>query len=101
MNTERNYRGTRGAQLPIVMLALALAAGFASVGQAQNVAEIFVTAERPEHDVTAALIREEMQSEARLAAWKTRMDVASDLDKRLSMENRPERIAAVKSGKRG
>lgn len=104
MKTERNYRGYRGAQLPTVMLTLALAVGFASVGQAQDVAEIVVTAEKPEHNVTAALIREEMQSEARLAAWKTRMDVATDLGKRLSMENRPERVAvgtAVKSGKRG
>ena len=104
MKTERNDRVFRGAQLPTVMLTLALAVGFASVGQAQDVAEIVVTADQPRHEMRAALIREEMQSEARLAAWKTRIEVASDLGKRLSTENRPERITvgtADKSDKRG
>ena len=104
MKTERNYREMRGAQLPTVMLTLALVVGFASVGLAQDVAEIVVTAERPTLELNAALIREEMQSEARLAAWKTRIDVATNLGKRLSTEHRPERITigtVVKTGKRG
>ena len=104
MKTERNYRVLRGAQLPTVMLTLALIAGFASVGQAQDVAEIVVTAEKPRHDETAASIRDERQSAARLVAQKTRIDVVSDLGERLSKENRPARVAvrqAVKAGERG
>jgi hypothetical protein len=104
MKTERTFRGNRGAQLLTVMLTLALVVGFASVGQAQDVAELVVTAEKPRHDVTAALIRDEMQSAARLAANKTRVTVVSDLGERLSKENRPARVAvrkAVKTGERG
>ena len=104
MNTERTFRAWRGAQLPTVMLLLASLAGFASVGQAQDVAEIVVTADKPEHDAKVALIREEMQSDARLAASQTRMEVMAELGRRLSKENRPPRVAvgsAVKNDNRG
>jgi len=97
MKTERNFRARRGAQLPTVTLLLALLVSFASVGQAQDVAEIVVTADKPEHDENAALIREEMQSDARLAVSKTRMDVAAELGQRLSKENRPPRVAVGKA----
>lgn len=97
MKTERNFRARRGAQLPTVMLLLASLVGFASVGQAQDVAEIVVTAEKRAHDVTAALIREEMQSDAQLAASKMRRDIAAELSRRLSKENRPPRLVIGRS----
>ena len=100
MKTERNFRAWRGAQLPTVMLMLALLVGFASVGQAQEVAEIVVTAEKRAHDVTAALIREEMQSDAQLAASKMRKDIAAELSRRLSKENRPPRLVIGSTAKK-
>lgn len=104
MKTERNFRAWRGAQLPTVMLLLAFLVSFASVGQAQDVAEIVVTAEKRAHDVTAALIREEMKSDAQLAASKMRKDIAAELSRRLSKENSPPRLvigSAVKKDNRG
>lgn len=93
MKTERIFRAWRGARLPTVMLTLALAVGFASVGHAQDVTEMVVTAQKPQHAVTSALIRDEVQSDARSAARETRIEVAADLGLRLSKEFRPARVA--------
>lgn len=104
MNTERRNRAWRGARLPTVLLTLALAAGFASVGHAQDVAEIVITAQKPDRDAHATLIREEMQSDARLAARETRIEVASELSQRLNRANRRARITvsqALKQDHRG
>ena len=102
MNTERTIRAWRGAQLPTALLTLALAVGFASVGQAGEVTEMVVTAQKPRHEATSALIRNKVQSDAQSAARETRIDVANDLGLRLSKEFGPARVAqAAEKDNRG
>ena len=94
-------RLARFGRLPTALLVLVLAAGFASVGQAQDMPELVVTAEKTELGETAAALRDGIQAKAQLAVWQTRVSVAFDLGLRLTGEERPPRVAGKDTGKRG
>ena len=91
----------RAFRLPTVMLTLAAIAGFASVGQAQDIPQIVITAERPVATDTSAAFREEMQSTADSAVWKTQLSVAIDLGTKLTHEQERIRLAGNYDRKRG
>ncbi len=60
-------------QLPTVLLGLALYAGFAVVGYAQDISSMVVTAERPAHSDSVLMLRDEVRATARGAVWNTRL----------------------------
>lgn len=95
------FRIEEFGRLPTALLTLALFAGFASVGQAQDMPELVVTAAKTELCDTAATLRDDMQAKAQLAVWQTRVSVASDLGLRLTADDRPLSLAGRDAGKRG
>lgn len=88
-------------RLPTALLTLAMFAGFASVGQAQDMPELVVTAQRLEAPELASELRHDLRSGATDAVWETRVTVAAALGIRLTGEDRPVRIAGSGAGKRG
>ena len=100
MNMLNTNRRTRFGLLPTVMLLLALGAGFASVGQAEETAlgQAKATMVRP---AAASQMRNEIRSTAHRAIWLTRVNVATDLGVRLNSQQRPFRLASRDMGKRG
>ena len=101
MNNMVNNRATRRSSLPTVLLTLALGAGFASVGQAQDIPQVTVTANSPSCTGYSTL-REEMREKATRAIWDTRISVAADLRTRLFRQHqRSFQLAGGDSGKRG
>ena len=105
MKIELKNRFRRIARLPTVLLLLALSAGFASVGQAQDIPVIVVTAERPTICASALTrdqkLRNAIRSGASHAVWKTRVSVATDLGVKLNSRQRPFRVAGKDAHTRG
>ncbi len=102
MKIELKNRFGRLAQLPAVLLALALSAGFASVGHAEDIpSSMVITAKRPTHCDSALTLRNRIQETARLAVWKTRVSVASDLGLKLNSRQPGYRVAGEFADKRG
>lgn len=101
MKTLLEKGAMRTFRLPTVMLMLALIAGFASVGQAQDIPQIVITAERPVATETSATFRKEMQATAEAAVWKTQLRVAIDLGMKLKHEQERIRLAGNYDRKRG
>ncbi len=101
MNSKPISRRVRPVQLPIALLLLAtLFAGFATVGHAEESKSLTTTSARPDSQSLHSNIRKQMKESARIAVWKTRISVGTDLGAKLKL-GRPLRIAAAKSGKRG
>lgn len=98
LNTNRR---TRIRLLPTAMLSLALGAGFASVGHAQDISPLGAGAMDTALRMTAGELREEIRSTAHRAVWLTRVNVARDLGVRLSSQQRPFRLAGRDTGQRG
>jgi len=88
-------------QLPTVLLGLALYAGFAAVGYAQDISSMVVTAERPAHSDSVLMLRDEVRATAGDAVWNTRLRVATSLGAKLATQPHPTRLAGRYSGKRG
>jgi hypothetical protein len=106
MNTQLMNRWTRIARLPIGMLVLALGAGLASEGQAQDIPTMVITAERPSHCEPGLALHEqklgnEIRMTADLAVWKTRISVATDLGVKLNTLQPTFRVAGRYLDKRG
>jgi hypothetical protein len=100
MNNMVNNRAKRRSSLPTVLLMLALGAGFATVGQAQDIPQVTVTVKSSNcsHD----LMRDDMQTKATRAVWDTRISVAADLYARLYRQHRRSfQVAGGDSGNRG
>ena len=106
MNKLVKNRIARIFRLPTLLLLLAVSAGFASVGQAQEIPTIVITAERPEKCESLLTMRSEargteIRTDAARAIWKTRVSVATDLSAKLNDKQRPFRIAGKYTDKRG
>ena len=102
MKTELKNRFGRLAQLPAVLLALALGAGFASVGHAEDIpSSMVITAKRPTQCESALTLRNHIRDTARLAVWKTRVSVASDLGRKLNNREPEYRVAGDFADQRG
>ena len=102
MKTRQDTRPARVAKLPAVLLTLALSASYAAVGNAAELSNMIITAERPVHCEDPATTRNEVQARARLAVWQTRVNVGTDLGVKLnSQQNRTLRLAGNYMGKRG
>jgi hypothetical protein len=98
MNTLLKNRLLRNFQLPAVLLALAMNVGFASVGQAQEIPSMIITAERPSRCESLQKLESEaltrrIRTDAHFAVWKTRVSVATELGVKLNNQQRPFRIA--------
>ena len=106
MKMKLKDRIARIVQLPTVLLILALNASFASVGYAEEIPTMVITAERPSEcdsvltQYDAALGRE-IKTTAELAVWKTRVRVATDLGVKLNSRQRYLRLAGLNVKKRG
>ena len=106
MKIELKNRFGRIVRLPIVLLVLAFGAGFASVGQAQDIPAIVVTAERPTRCAPLLSwqhreLRNAIRDGASHAVWKTRVSVATDLGVKLNSRQRPFTIAGKDAYGRG
>ena len=101
MKTETRNRVGRFIQLPNALLLLALGAGFASVGQAEDVPSMIITAPKPADCATNSKFENEIVAQARLAVWGTRLSVATDLGAKLHSQPRVFRIAGKDIGNRG
>ncbi len=88
-------------RLPTALLTLAMFAGFASVGQAQEMPELVVTAQKLGAPELTCELRDDLRSGATDAVWDTRVAVAAALGIRLTGEDRPVRIADRGAGSRG
>lgn len=91
----------RAIRLPTVMLMLALFAGVASVGQAQDIPEMVITTKRPVAQDASAELRDEMQTTADSVVRKTRFRVAVDLGVKLGFHQDRIRLAEDYDRKRG
>jgi hypothetical protein len=104
MNTRLKNRLARISGLPIALLALS--AGFASIGQAQDIPSMVITTERPSHCDSALAfgnkeIGEKIRATAASAVWQTRVDVAIDLGAKLNSRQPSFRVAGRYLDKRG
>lgn len=96
------YRAKRRSSLPTVLLMLASGAGFAPVGQADDIPHTTVTAQASPSCGELTVEQEAMHAEATRAVWDTRISVATDLYERLSRQHRRSfRVAGSDAGKRG
>ncbi len=100
MNKLLKTRATRTSRLPTAMLMLALVAGFASVGQTQDIPQMVITAERPADCETFGDLRDQMQATARRVVWKTQARVGADLNVKLNSRNGWVRLAGADNRKR-
>lgn len=98
LNINRN---TRFGLLPTVVLMLAMTAGFASVGRADESAQPGKAAGTPAAAKETSVLRETFRAEALDAAWMTHINVSIDLDARLNRQHSPYRLASRDQGKRG
>ena len=102
MNDTLNRTTHRPAGLPTVLLTLALMAGFASVGQAQDIPQTTVTAQAPLACDSDGSIRSEMQARAERAVRGTQINVASRLNRRLFRQHQQSfRVAGGDLRQRG
>jgi hypothetical protein len=88
-------------QLPTVLLGLALYAGFGTVGYAQDISSMVITAERPAHNDNALMLHDEMRATANTAVWHTRLSVATSLGAKLTTQPSSVHLASRGTGKRG
>jgi len=88
-------------QLPTVLLGLAFYAGLGTVGYAQDISSMVITAKRPAQDESALMLRDEMTATANAAVWKTRLSVATSLGAKLTTQPRSTRLAGRYTDKRG
>jgi len=95
---DRKWRISR---LPIELLLPALIVGFAAVGHAEGIPQMLITAERPEVCETSANLRDQMQTTAQRAVWKTQIHVGTDLSMKLNSRNGWIRLAAMDYRKTG
>lgn len=95
MNSRKDSRRTRPARLPTALLSLAIFAGSASVGQAEEIPTLVITAERPVHSDFKSSIRDEMHESTQVAIWMTRISVGTDLGVKLGRPNQSFRLAAA------
>jgi len=101
MNNRKNSCNRQPACLPTVLLSLALFAGSASVGYAEDMSSLVITAERPAHSSFTSSIRDEMRADTETAVWMTRISVITDLGMKLSQPSRTYRLAVLDMNKRG
>jgi len=95
MTNSRNHsRNKRPARLPTVLLSLALSAGCASVGQAEDITTLVITAKRPAVIDFTASIQDEMRAGTQIAVWQTQISVSTDLGVKLNQPSRAYRLAA-------
>jgi hypothetical protein len=98
MKNRLKIRTARILQLPTALLMLAVITSIASVGRADEISSMVITAPRPTHCVSLEarrdeLLGNEMRMEARLAVLKTRLRVATDLDVKLGNPRPARRLA--------
>jgi len=91
----------RISRLPIALLMPALIVGFAAVGHAQGIPQILITAERPADCETSVDLRDQIQTSARRAVWKTQVRVGADLSMKLNNRNAWVQLAGTEDRKRG
>jgi hypothetical protein len=96
--TDRKKRISR---LPIELLLSALIVGFAAVGQAEDIPQMVITAERPTVCETSVDLRDQMRTTANSAVWKTQIRVGVDLSMKLKRDNGWIQLAATPDRKRG
>lgn len=101
MNSRKQRRLRRPAHLLTVLLFPALLAGFASVGQAQEISNTVVTTKRPQSTDTSDEIREQLHEAIENTVGMTHIDVRSDLDLKLGRPTRAWRIATADRNNRG
>ena len=101
MNNRKESCNRQPACLPTVLLLLALFAGSASVGHAQELSSLVITTERPIYTDFSASIRDEMHADTQTAVWMTRISVGTDLGIKLGRPSRKYRLAALDMNKRG
>ena len=101
MNSRKDSRSARPARLPTALLSLAILAGSASVGHAEEIPTLIITADRPVHADFSSSIRDEMRDSTEVAVWMTRISVGTDLGVKLGRSNRSFRLAAADMNKRG
>jgi len=101
MNNRKDSCNRQPVRLPTVLLLLALFAGFASVGHAQEPSSLVITAERPVHSSFSSSIRDEMRARTETAVWMTRIDVGTELGLKLSRPSQNYRLATLDMNKRG
>ncbi len=101
MNNRKDRCETQPVRLPTVLLLLALFAGSASVGHAEELSSMIITAERPAHTSFSSSVQDEMRAETETAVWMTRINVGTDLGMKLSQPSRTYRLAALDMNKRG
>lgn len=95
MNSSKESRNRRPARLLTALLSLAFFAGSATVGQAQELSSLVITAERPVHSDFSSSIRGEMRERTKIAVWMTRINVGTDLGVKLGRPGRKYRVAAA------
>ena len=101
MNNRKDSCNRQPVCLPTVLLSLALFAGSASVGYAEELSSLVITAERPAHSSFSSSIRDEMRADTETAVWMTRINVGTELGVKLSQPGRTYRLAALDMNKRG
>ncbi len=101
MNNRKESCNRQPVRLPTVLLLLAFFAGSASVGHAQELSSLTITAERPVHSSFTSSIRDEMRADTEIAVWMTRINVGTELGLKLSRPSRNYRLAALDMNKRG
>lgn len=101
MNSKTDRRVTRN-RLPTALLLVALSAGLATVGQAQEIPTLVVTTERPATISHFDQYRNAVRANAQEALWLTRISVGMDLSAKLARPTRKPRVAAkTDTSKRG
>ena len=98
---RRNTLSRRTGGLPTAALMLALGAGVPSLGQAEPMPQLVVTAQKAPHGTAVETLRNTMQVEAQEAVSATRISVATELGLRLTGQHRAFRVASTDPGKRG
>ena len=94
MNRLTKNRKARFQSLPTALLWLALGAGFATVGQAEESLQNLTVTEKAVPVSNAGDLRQEIQTSAQDAAWRTRVSAASKLGVRLKGQHRSYRLAS-------
>ncbi len=101
MNSKIDSRDKRPACLLTALLWLAIFAGSASVGHAQELPSLVITAERPVYSDFSSSIRDEMRNRTQIAVWMTRFNARTDLGVKLGQHGKTYRVAAIDTNKRG
>ncbi|MAF83551.1 MAG: hypothetical protein CL797_05550 [Chromatiales bacterium] len=84
-----------------VLLSLVFIVGFASVGHAQELPSLVITAERPVYTDFSSSIRNEIRNQTEIAVWMTRINVRTNLGVKLGHSERSYQVAATGVKTRG